>query len=97
MSDQSELPFGKAGSRGDGYDAWHVQRKNDVAQAARHLNLPLGHQVEVWLKGGVRLRGKLTTREELLFFDHLKTASTEFLVDNVPFRFADLESCLRTD
>ena len=29
----------------------------------------LGHQVEVWLYGGIRLRGKLRLQEELLFVE----------------------------
>ena len=31
--------------------------------------LPLGHQVEVWLLGGIRLRGRLRLEEEVLFID----------------------------
>ena len=31
------------------------------------MGLPLGRQVEVWLVGEIRLRGKLRLQEEVLF------------------------------
>ena len=48
--------------------------------AARRLNLPLGHQVEVWLCGGSRLRGLLRLREEMLIIQEEHVRHLELLV-----------------
>src|SRR4051812_4974418 len=49
-SGQIEFGFGGAGKEGDGYSAWIRERNEAMSAMARHLGLPLGHQVEVWLK-----------------------------------------------
>ncbi len=67
------------------------------AELARRLGLPLGHPVEVWLCGGVRLRGLLRLKEELLFIHEDNTRSLEFVVDGVSFPYRELESCSRLD
>lgn len=68
-----------------------------VAELARRMNLPLGHQVEVWLCGGIRLRGKLRLQEEMLFIEEERVRHIELVVDGVMFTYRDMESCVRLD
>jgi len=68
-----------------------------VEAIARQLNLPIDHQVEVWLFGGVRLRGKLCLKEEVLFIEEDRVRHLELLVDHVPFTYREMESCVRLD
>ena len=96
MNPQGELDFGSV-SADDGYSRWLAQRKLAVAEMARQMNLPLGHQVEVWLFGGVRLRGKLELQEEWLFFVKDDVKNLRLLVDHVPFSINEMESCVRLD
>ena len=96
MNAQGEFDFSD-GSAGEGYARWLAQRKLAIAELARQLNLPLGHQVEVWLFGGVRLRGKLELQEEWLFFVKDYVKNLRLLVDHVPFSINEMESCVRLD
>ena len=68
-----------------------------AVELARRINLPLGHEVEVWLRGGIRLRGKLRLEEELLFVEEDRVRCLELMVDRVPFTYRELESCVRLD
>src|SRR5689334_14826954 len=52
-----------------GYTQWLTSRKIAAQELARRMGLPLGHEVEVWLSGGIRLKGILRLREELIFLD----------------------------
>lgn len=61
------------------------------------MHLPIGHQVEVWLFGGVRLRGQLRVREELLFIEEERVRHLELMVDHVAFIYREMESCVRLD
>lgn len=95
MNSQSELNF-DGGTEG-GYTQWLTGRQVAVEQLVRRLNLPLGHQVEVWLYGGIRLRGKLQLPEEILFIDEERTRHLDLKVDHVTFTYREMESCVRTD
>jgi hypothetical protein len=95
VSAQSEFNF--SGQSEQGYSQWLAGRRVAVAELARRIGLPLGHQVEVWLYGGVRLRGTLRLREELLFIDEESVRHLELIVDRVPFTLREMESCLRLD
>jgi hypothetical protein len=95
VSGQCELPFGR--SSADGYENWQAQRRQALAEAAHRLGVPLGHQVEAWLKGGVRLRGLLRTKEEWLFLTPDNLHQTELTVGGVTFRFGEVESLVRKD
>ena len=64
---------------------------------ARRLNLPLGHQVEVWLTGGIRLRGRLRLQESLLFVEEERVRHLGLMVDHVSFTYREMESCVRLD
>lgn len=96
MNSQSELNF-EAGSTEQGYTRWLTGRQVAVELLARRLNLPLGHQVEVWLYGGIRLRGKLRLSEEMLVIDEERARHMELFVDRVAFAYREMESCLRLD
>lgn len=96
MNGQGEFHFGEAGS-GQGYTRWLEGRKVAAEELARRMNLPLGHQVEVWLTGGVRLRGKLRLQEEVLFIEEERVRHLELKVDRVNFTYREMESCVRLD
>jgi hypothetical protein len=61
MHSQGQFNF-DAGESQTGHTHWLEGRQMAAEALARQMNLPLGHQVEVWLHGGVRLRGKLRFR-----------------------------------
>ena len=96
MNNQSELHFDSKGA-GQGYNQWLTGRRMAVEQLARSMNLPLGHRVEVWLVGGIRLRGKLNLQEETLFIEEDRVRHLGLIVDSVPFTYREMESCVRLD
>lgn len=93
---QLEIAFGSDPAE-RGFNQWQEQRQQAKKELARHLGLPLEHIVEVWLRNGIRLRGKLRLSEEKLFVQEAKEASLSLRVDNVPFTSAEIESCVRLD
>jgi hypothetical protein len=93
---QAEFNF-DAGTAGDGYARWLAARQLAASELARRLNLPLQHEVEVWLVGGIRLRGKLRLREEMLCVEEYHVRHLELAVDHVPFKMSEMESCVRLD
>jgi len=96
MTPQDEFDFG-TGETGEGYNRWLEQRKRALVELARKLNLPLNHPVEVWLAGGIRLRGKLQLQEEMLFVPEDRVHQLRLQVDKVPFLIQEMESCVRLD
>ena len=96
MDTQGQFSF-RAGEGEDGYAQWLVGRQVAADELARRMNLPLGHQVEVWLYGGIRLRGKLRLQEELLFVEEERARHLVLVVDGVPFTYREMESCVRLD
>ena len=96
MSKQGEFTFGTGGTE-QGYVQWLAGRTLATEELARRMNLPLGHQVEVWLYGGIRLRGKLRLQEEVLVMEEERVRHLPLLVDHVPFTYRDMESCVRVD
>jgi hypothetical protein len=81
----------------DGLSLWRRQREDDLAVLARRAGLPIGQQTEVWLKGGVRLRGVMRLYEEKLFIEGEQINHLKLTVDGVAFTQSDLESCVRLD
>jgi hypothetical protein len=61
------------------------------------MGVPLGHEVEVWLTGGIRLRGRLRLQEELLFIEEDSVRHLGLMVDHVAFTYREMESCVRLD
>ena len=96
MSHQSEFNFESTSSQ-DGYTQWLAGRRVLAEELARRIHLPLGHQVEVWLYGGIRLRGKLKVKEEMLLIEEEHVRHLELMVDHVPFTYREMESCIRID
>lgn len=96
MDSQSEFNFTSSHSD-TGYSKWIISRRVATEELARRMNLPLGHQVEVWLCGGVRLRGPLRLAEETFFIDEERVRHLELQVDQVRFTYREMESCVRLD
>src|SRR5512145_2900300 len=93
---QMELDFGLS-RVSPGYERWQEQRRAATEALARQMGFPLGHEVEIWLRDGMRLRGLLRLKEEKLFVPEKRDPDVELAVGRVPFRPADVESCLRLD
>lgn len=96
VDQQREFNF-KTRQSESGYTEWLASRRVAVEALARRMNLPIGHQVEVWLSGGVRLRGKMRLKEEVLFIEEDRVRHLELLIDHVGFTYRDMESCVRLD
>ena len=96
MNDQSQFNFATSGTD-QGYNKWITGRRMAAQELARLMNLPLGHQVEVWLAGGIRLRGLLRLQEEMLFIEEERVRHLELVVDQVAFTLREMESCVRLD
>src|SRR5438445_6483648 len=90
MNLQSELNFGEDGSDA-GYTRWLVGRQVATEILARKMGLPLGHEVEVWLIGGMRLRGKLRLQEETLFIEEERVRHLGLRVDKIAFTYREME------
>ena len=98
MSTQGEFELDTgSGNAADGYSGWLVGRKMAARKLAQRLNLPLDQQVEVWLVGGIRLRGKLRLQEELLFIEEDRVRHLALRIDHVSFSLREIESCVRQD
>ena len=93
---QAEFNFQES-SRQDGYGSWQQARESALAKTRRELGLPIGRQCEVWLKGGLRLRGLLRLREDLLVLEGQTPSNVRLEIANVPFDISELEGCTRLD
>lgn len=96
MQLQNEFNFQDGGSEA-GYSEWVAVRSMAAEEAARRLFMPVGHEVEVWLYGGVRLRGKLRLLNDLLFVEEAQMERLKFVLDGVAFIKGEMESCVRVD
>ena len=93
---QPDLNFSAPNS--GGYELWLRQRQSLIAHLTDQLGYPIGRQVEVWLQGGVRLRGKLTVREESIHWSADNQAiGVELGIGQVYFPIGQIESCVRLD
>jgi len=93
---QPELPFDAPVPPG-GYEFWLAQRREAKSELARRLGLPLGHQVEVWLRREVRLRGRLDLEEEKLFLPEGNDPHLRLTIGHASFEAGEIESCVRMD
>ncbi len=93
---QPQFRFDKPSSE-DGYAKWLDARQSAAHELAQKLGLPLGHQVEVWLTGEIRLRGKLRLQEQVLFVEPGQDQQLGLLVDHVEFTYGEMQSCVRQD
>jgi len=92
---QGELNFDSSAE--SGYTKWISNRRAAAVELARRMNLPIGHLVEVWLYGGIRLRGELRLQEEMLFIEEERVRHLELVVDHIRFTYREMESCVRLD
>ena len=93
---QTLFSFGNSVSEA-GYTSWIESRRVAAQVLARRMNLPLGHDVEVWLAGGIRLRGKLRLQEEVLLVEAGQERQLGLRIDHVGFTYREMESCVRLD
>jgi hypothetical protein len=91
---QGELSFAGSGPE-EGYTQWVALRQMAVEAAAQKLNLPLGHPCEVWLRGGIRLRGTLRLANEVFFIEETRLLDLALVLEGVSFTYAEMESCVR--
>jgi len=80
-----------------GYDRWQEERRAAKCALVQRLGLPLGHAVEVWLRGEVRLRGRLELAEERLFVPEGADPHLRLAIGHASFEAAEIESCVRMD
>ncbi len=81
----------------NGYVTWQQQRTGVVNRLGQLSGLPLNHWVELTLRDGVRLKGKLRLREEKLFVEETDARGLELVIDGFEFRSTEVETCLRLD
>lgn len=95
--DQPELPFAPVPSGPDGYQLWQEQRQSLLRDASRVLGLPLGREVEVELRDGVRLRGFLQFAEDGLFIQVSREKPPLLRIGRCTFHPREIVSCARLD
>lgn len=96
-SEQPELPFAPVPSGPDGYQLWKEQQQALVREASRVLGLPLGREVAVELRDGVRLRGVLRFAEDGLFIEVSREKAPLLRIDRCTFHPREIVSCARLD
>jgi hypothetical protein len=96
MQLQAEFNY-QADGTDAGYAQWVVVRHMASDEAARQLNLPVGREAEVWLRGGIRLRGKLRLLNDLLFVEENQIRNLALTLAGVTFTYAEIESCVALD
>ena len=96
QSGQLEINFNLAFGE-HGFQSWLNQRRIALTKLADELGLPLGREVEVWLKGEVRLKGVLRLAEAPLFIDAQRNLQLELRIDRCTFIPRDIEACVRLD
>src|ERR1051325_346434 len=90
---QRELDFER--QQPTGLDSWHKEQQRQRQELARSLGLPLGKNVEIWLHGGIRLRGELRLEDATLLHVQSTLQNTRFEVNGLPFGYAEIESCVQ--
>jgi hypothetical protein len=96
MQLQGELGFSDNGPE-EGYTKWIATRQLAVEAVAQMLNLPVCHPAEIWLRGGIRLRGTLRLANEVLFIEEKRVLDLALVLDGVTFTYSEIESCVRLD
>ena len=93
---QIEFQFQNSGGEG-GYTGWITSRGAAIHELGRRINLPLGREVEVWLRDGIRLKGTLRLAQDVLYVQEDRLRQLELKVDHVTFTYGEMESCVRLD
>ena len=98
MSHEPQLSLDFGSIRGEeGFQGWLNERRRALTETAKKLGLPLGHEVEIWLKGDVRLRGRLELAEPPLFVPPDRNPVMELRIDRCTFTPPEIEACVRLD
>ena len=96
-NDQLGFDFNAPRDGGDGYSRWQSERQQARAALARKLGFPLGHRVEVELKGEVILRGLLHLAEDELWMDQSRDFSVRLRIERCAFMASEIVRCVRLD
>ena len=92
---QTELNFSSSSTAG--YASW-LQARDEAIKTLRHrCGLPIGREVEVWLRGNIRLKGRLRLKEESLFVPEQKERDLRLCVGQTDFAIGEIESCLTVE
>ncbi len=97
---QAEFNFegeGEENERGDAVAKWREERLARLREWAYRVGLPIETRVEVRLLCGQTFRGLLLPYEPDLFGKSRKDKDFVLIVDGVPFRMAEIDSCARCD
>jgi hypothetical protein len=98
--EQAEFSFDSKGlnsAGADGLASWREIRVRELRDLARSVGLPIGHPAEVWLKGGIRLRGKLELYENHLLVSGVNSSELRLEIQGVSFGLNEMDSCTRAD
>ncbi|MCC7375930.1 MAG: hypothetical protein IT581_14830 [Verrucomicrobiales bacterium] len=95
--DQLGFDFNAPRDGGDGYSRWQSERQQARAALARKLGFPIGHTVEVELKGEVILRGVLHLADDELWVDQGRDFRIRLRIERCIFTASEIERCVRLD
>jgi hypothetical protein len=95
MSGGHQIPFDFSGNSEDGFETWKREQREAEAKEAGKLGLPIGKDVEITLRCGQTLRGRLRYRER--FAKTRRDRNSELEVDGVAFHRGEVASCVRAD
>lgn len=89
--DQFAFSFDSPDSNADasGLEQWREEQRTELQRSARALGLPLGHRVQLVLKNGIEVEGRLVLANE-----SKRSRDPMLRVANVDFHLHDIESCL---
>lgn len=97
-TDQGWFAFGDAGgSDASGLDRWHQERQRALGELALQLGLPLGHCVDLQLRDGTRLHGRLLLADDNLWIEPERDVHRLLRIDRCTFTAAEVEVCVRVD
>lgn len=94
---QGELSWDQSSAGADGHASWMEQRRAALAAAGKALGLPLGHEVDLELRDGCRMRGVLRLAEDGLFVDVTRDKPPLLRVDRCTFGLGDMVSCVKVE
>jgi hypothetical protein len=99
VPDNEQLGFDFQSSRdgGDGYSRWQSERRAAQDALARKLGFPIGHKVEVELKGEVVIRGLLQVADHELWMEPNRDFKIRLRIERCTFAASEIVRCVRLD
>lgn len=91
---QTEITFGNEAAE-EGFNAWRAELSEAMKRLSRELGIPLGADVEVWLHGQIRLRGRLLLDDGCSSKDLNSEEKLSLRVQGVAFKISEMISCVR--